>query len=458
MSPVDVARAFDPARLGQARRFRAMTKTDLHRVVGVSANAIGQYERGEISPRAETVASLASALDVPVAFFSLGRPGVRVEVAQASFRRLRSTTVAQQQQATAYVELVWELSRYLEHDVEFPSIDLPAWAGADSDDVPDPVTAARLMRAHWGLGTEPIPHLVYELEQHGILTVLFSMRETETDPKRKIDAFSTSSLPRPMIVLTPDKADDVMRHRFSGAHELGHVVLHHGRHGSDTNMERDADIFAAEFLTPREIIQHELPRRMNLAKLDDVSIRWGVSIHSLLYRCRELDLISDSTYRRAFITLNTVKPTTYSIRDYPGERPELLKNALALLDEDGTSLADVANDLRVSPRIIRRLADVDEPPAPRLSLVRTAGDSDGRLADPDTTDDHEEGGAMPNRSSISVRYISNSAATRHPRNSIAETGANRTSARQNRSAANGRDITPAAPARNLHTSLAGKEK
>ena len=89
---------------------------------------------------------------------------------------------------------------------------------ADSHDVPDPATAARAMRQHWLLGTGPIKHLVYQLEQHGILTVFFSMKEDAAlDEKSRIDAFSTIALPRPMIVLTPDKANDVMRHRFSAA-------------------------------------------------------------------------------------------------------------------------------------------------------------------------------------------------------------------------------------------------
>ncbi|MGE4115935.1 MAG: helix-turn-helix domain-containing protein, partial [Candidatus Nanopelagicales bacterium] len=130
-----------------------MSKADLHRKVGVSAAAIGQYERGEVRPRAETVAALATALGVPPGFFALGRPRVQVDIAEASFRRLRSTTVTQQQQATAYVEQAWELSCYLEESVEFPELDLPAWAHADSLDVPDPATAARAMRQHWLLGT-----------------------------------------------------------------------------------------------------------------------------------------------------------------------------------------------------------------------------------------------------------------------------------------------------------------
>ncbi|AND15256.1 helix-turn-helix domain-containing protein [Rathayibacter tritici] len=459
LTATDVARAFDPSRLEQARRFRAMTKTDVHRLVGVSAAAVGQYERGEIVPRAETITALAAALDVPISFFTLGRPAVRVEVAEASFRRLRSTTVGQQQQATAYAELVWELSRYLEQFVEFPDVDLPHWAHTESDDAPDPVSAARLMRSHWRLGTEPIPHLVYQLEQHGILAVLFSMKEDELDPKRKIDAFSISSLPRPIVVLTPDKADDVLRHRFSAAHELGHIVLHHGRHGSDSQMERDADAFAAEFLTPRDTIQNELPRRVNLARLEDVSKRWGVSIHSLLYRCKELEFISESTYRRAWISLNTIKPAAQPIRDFPGERPELMKNALALLDDDGTPIAAVADDLRVSVKIIRRLADIDEPPAPRLSLVRSPDDADRHHAAPTTGDRDQEGGTtMSNRFSISGRYVSNAAAARHPRTSVTESGANRTSATQNRSAITGHYITPAAAARHPRTSITENKK
>lgn len=369
----DVARAFDPARLTQARRICKMSKTELHLAVGVSAAAIGQYERGEVKPRAETVAALADALKVPAGFFAHGRPRAQVDIAEASFRRLRSTTVAQQQQATAYVEQSWELSCYLETSVEFPAIDLPTWAKPETDRVPDPVTAAQAIRQHWNLGHDPIKHLVYELEQHGILTVLFSMKqEGNPDDKSRIDAFSTTALPRPMIVLTPDKANDVMRHRFSAAHELGHVVMHHGRQGTDSQMERQADMFASEFLTPKDVIREQLPRRIDFTRLEELSRWWGASVHSLVYRSKELELISESTARRAYMTLNGLPRHSESIWDYPGERPELLRNAIELLDGIDISLAQIAADLQMTPRHVRRLADIDDP-RPKLTLVRGAG-------------------------------------------------------------------------------------
>lgn len=367
---LNVARAFDPARLTQARRVTGMSKTELHRLVGVSAAAIGQYERGEKRPRPDTVASLASALNVPAGYFAYGRPRAKVEVAEASFRRLRSTSVAQQQQATAYVEQAWEVSLYLEKQVEFPALDLPAWASPDADSVPDSVTAAQQLRAHWNLGTDPIPHLVYEIEQHGILTVFFSMKQDPSLPeKSRIDAFSTTALPRPMIVLTPDKANDVLRHRFTAAHELGHIVLHHGRHGSDVEMERQADMFAAEFLTPRDVIRESLPTRLNIGVLEELSEIWGVSVHMLLRRSRDLERISDSTARRGYITLHSLARQPLTLDDVPSEKPELLRNAIELLDTVGVSLARIAGDVQMTPRHVRQLAGIDLA-EPKLSLVR----------------------------------------------------------------------------------------
>lgn len=368
--PLAVARAFDPGRLTQARRVRGISKTELHRLVGVSAASIGQYERGEKRPRPDTVLALAAALGVPAGFFAYGRPRAKVEIAEASFRRLRSTTVGQQQQATAYVEQAWELSRYLETRIEFPDLDLPVWAHADAEQVPDPITAAQQLREHWNLGTAPIPHLVYELEQHGILTVFFSMKnDTDEDGKSKIDAFSTNALPRPMIVLTPDKADDVLRHRFTAAHELGHVVLHHGRLGSDVEMERQADLFASEFLTPRDVIRDELPTRMNLGALEELSAIWGVSVKMLIRRSRTLERISESTARRGYITLSALPRAPLRIADYPGEKPELLRNAIELLSTIDVSISDIAREVQMPPQHIRRLAGIDLE-EPKLSLVR----------------------------------------------------------------------------------------
>ena len=195
-------------------------------------------------------------------FFAAGRPHAMLDASTAHFRSLRSTPAAQRAKAVAFVEQVWELTYALEKRVQLPLVDLPGFAGGEveHDRFPsEPVAAAQALRVHWGLGTGPIPHLVRTMENHGLIVTLLPYAGTAT---AKVDAFSTSRLPRPIVVLTPDRADDVYRHRFTAAHELGHLLLHGNSAPGDPHQEQEADAFAAELLTPHDVIRPELPNRL----------------------------------------------------------------------------------------------------------------------------------------------------------------------------------------------------
>ena len=96
---------------------------------------------------------------------------------------------------------------------------------------------------------------------------------------------------------------------------------------------------------------------------------WGVSVHMLLRRSRDLERISDSTARRGCITLHSLARQPLTLEDVPIEKPELLRNAIELLDSVGVSLARIADDVQMTPRHVRRLAGIDLA-EPKLSLVR----------------------------------------------------------------------------------------
>lgn len=64
--------------------------------------------------------------------------------------------------------------------------------------------------------------------------------------------------------------------------------------------------------------------------------------------------------------------------------------------------------------------------------------------------------ARSHRSAITGKYISRSAAARHPRTSVSESGSNRSSGTHHRSAISGRYISPAAAARHPNTSVTEK--
>ena len=356
---------FEPDRLRQARQLALMTKREVADESGVSPAAVGQYESGIAVPRADTLKKLATALDVPVEFFATGRPLQRLETSETYFESLRATTAKQRHSATAFAEQTWELAYALEAHVRFPPSMLPDIYG-DAEAHYSPEEAARAVRELWELGSEPVGHLVSHLEAHGIICCLAS-----PTPKgvARINAYSTLAFRRPLVVLTADRADDVLRHRFSAAHELGHLVLHGGSPSGEQWLEREADAFAAEFLTPRAVLREELPSRLDFAKLYRLSERWGVQVKMLIYRSQELGLISESTARRAYIRLAQSPQEHRPIREFEGEVPSMLNAAFELAGKRGVTAATLAEQLKAKPRRVRQLLGQHDDPRPALRIV-----------------------------------------------------------------------------------------
>lgn len=370
-TPRAVSDAFDPARLTQARRLAGLTKKEVAEHLGVTPAAVGQYETGVSRPRPDLMPQMAKVLEVPVQYFIAGRPSQRLDASMAHFRSLRSTPKAQRERALAFAEQVWELTYALERRVQLPPVDLPGFAGGEVHPgvalSSEPTAAAQELRRQWGLGDGPVTHLVRRMEAHGIVVVL----PAEADAAAAtVDAFSSRSA-RPLVVLTRNRANDVYRHRFTAAHELGHLVLH-GDATGDSRQERDADAFAAEFLTPQASILPLLPRRMDLGHLTGLRRSWGVSVHSLVYRCRELGLISDATASRTYQRLRALdgQPgfAAESVSGYPGEQPVLLSQAFDLaVQETGLSVRELAQELAWPlPRVRELLGMPDTRPVLRL--------------------------------------------------------------------------------------------
>ena len=271
-----VAAAFDPARLTQARRLADLTKTALAQELGVSAVAVGQWEAGTHPPRPDHVGRLAERLKVPPAFLA-GRSAVRPagELGGALPQPAEDArTPAGQGDCLRRASLG---AGVRPREAGAVAAGRPAWLhrwrglpGAWW--APIRFRLPRRLRRAWGLGTAPIPRMVRLLEAHGLIVTLVPFAGAAT---ATVSAFSTSQLPRPIVVLTPDRANDVYRHRFTAAHEVGHLLLHGDCVPGDIMQEKEADSFAAEFLTPGEVIRPELPPRMDLKALEGLGQEVG---------------------------------------------------------------------------------------------------------------------------------------------------------------------------------------
>lgn len=349
---------FDPARLTQARMRLAISKTDLAAEVGVSPAAIGQYEAGVNSPRPDVIDRMARALRVRPAFFGVGRPLARMDTVHAHFRSLRSARASDRQRAVATATLMWELTFALERYVKLPVPDLPRVEPGTA-----PAEAAAMLRRHWNIPDGPVKHLVAKVESHGIVVAVRPLGEIDA-----VDAFSVVIVDRPIVITTPRRSENVFRHRFSIAHEVGHLLLHGDSGESSQAVEREADEFAAAFLTPAASMDTVLPERLDLAALHRLGRTWGVSPQSLVRRMVERHRTTDSSARRAYQRLAmTDDPSADPTSAYPGEVATLLRKGVELAGQHGAGVPVLAEILKISPGQLRDLlGEEDQRPALRL--------------------------------------------------------------------------------------------
>ncbi|MET0603463.1 MAG: XRE family transcriptional regulator [Baekduia sp.] len=337
-----IAPIFDPQRLRVARQLRKKTRAAVADGVGVSAAAVGQWEAGEVRPKAQTLTQLAEELEFPVAFFATGGHSVPdLAIHNGFFRSLRKGRQIDREAAIAHAALVAEVVDVIERHAKLPDLDIPSYPLSIDASPHEVEQAAAQVRAHWGLGTEPIDDMTVELERRGAAVVRLVLAED-------VDAFSWGKAKRPVVILGSDKGKRD-RSRFDAAHELAHLVMHADRPDpANRDLERQAHRFAGALLLPSEqLVAEWRPGRISWAYLLTLKQRWQVSLAALLYRARDLELITQTAYESAIKYSSRRGWRKHEPGDLgPPERPQLLTRAVEALEAAGvdrTQLADEAH-------------------------------------------------------------------------------------------------------------------
>lgn len=105
------------------------------------------------------------------------------------------------------------------------------------------------------------------------------------------------------------------RQRFTVAHELGHLILHHDAPQPDTaaaaaKMEKEAHRFASAFLAPGDAIVSDLGLyggRVTLSTLVKLKEKWGFSIKAFVTRFHQLGVIDDDQSRSLYKQISSRK-------------------------------------------------------------------------------------------------------------------------------------------------------
>lgn len=365
-----ISYAFDPARFSLARKLAGFKKKELAEKIGRSPAVITQYELGQTRPSADAVLECAAALEVEPAFFSRGRPQLPLTVGDTHFRSLRKTTLQEREKALAEVGFRWEVYNLLTEWVRFPKFSADFFeigkeargigrAGRDAARY-----AAAEVRRLFDQRSGPFTHLIRHCEARGILVFNLAMEESSD----RIDAFSFWLPDRPVIALAR-MGDNPLRRRSNIAHELGHLVLHQDAIPGDVQHEREAQMFASEFLIPGPEIESLLPPRLDIDAYLALQKEWGVSIQMLFYSARDMGIFSESTYKRAMMTISQLGwRKTEPSAEYPTEVPIALSSAFQLAQERGLTFERGRQTLKISSSSLRTILDMEDP-RPQLRLI-----------------------------------------------------------------------------------------
>ena len=166
--------------------------------------------------------------------------------------------------------------------------------------VREAIAAARVAREELGLGLEQPVHDLLRVTEEAAGVPVAVLRLSEG-----VAGAYITRRGQPFIFV--NGAHDVLRQRFTLAHELGHHRLGHTPvidgvqevdNESDDPLERQADAFAGEFLAPNRALQMWMEANDRKRVDTDVVVRlatwFGISAPAARMRLRQADILRDA--------------------------------------------------------------------------------------------------------------------------------------------------------------------
>jgi Zn-dependent peptidase ImmA (M78 family)/DNA-binding XRE family transcriptional regulator len=330
-------------RIKQARELCGWTQTDLARDLGIRQASLAQLEIGQFQPSDKLLEALILKTGFPQSFFEQ-ESADDFPFGSLVFRARASMTNRQRMEAYRYAQTLYGLAATLAARVSTIQVRLPRLSEP-------PSTAARLTRAALGLAPDtPIPRLLHALEKNGVWVVRLPIT---LDARDAFCQWTGPDRNRPIIFLSYEAPGD--RLRWSAGHELGHLVRDQAMRGQVTDIEREADQFAAEFLMPEIAMRQEITIPVSLNTVASLKRRWGVSLQGLIRRTLDLEIITRRQYKRLFEQIGArgwrVKEPEHL--DVPAEHPRSLRKMAEVAYGDPINYQRLAKDARLPVEFVR---------------------------------------------------------------------------------------------------------
>lgn len=285
--------------LKRIRLLKNLSLKDAGNLLNMTATAISKYEKGEILPDSKKLIDFANAYNVKS--IELLKVYNVPEMKFTSFRKKKRLTG---QNLKLLEELIQdEVAKYLEI-IEMNNIDTDniKFKKYSCNNLEDAEKAANDFRNYIKISNkQPISDLINILENLGIIIIQIKNPDNRFDD---FDGLSEIVNSIPVIVLL-DGIKDGARQRFTIAHELGHLVLN--INNDELDDEKLCNRFASALLMPKEAIINEFGYsrgNINFFELTAFKNEFKVSYAAIVYRLKDLNIISEYLYKKLSIFLS----------------------------------------------------------------------------------------------------------------------------------------------------------
>jgi Zn-dependent peptidase ImmA (M78 family)/DNA-binding XRE family transcriptional regulator len=327
----------------RVRRLRVglgLSQADLAATSGQASGSISMLENGRLPLDENLLASVARVLDCTPMYLTSGpgeplttKPWLRAYAdasKRAVDRAIADSTTAMDVIARLGLERIPDTLPLFVGDpnddeaIERFALEVREAAKLDHDDV-----VPNAMRAAERLGCVILP-MEDELGRHLGLSL-------------RIDTTPVIRIARPSD--DPERHVPGDRQRFTLAHELGHLTLHHSSPPPDTPqqaaiIERQAHRFAGAFLAPGDALLADFDRaggRVTLSTLSTLKATWGVAIKALVVRFQQLGVIDDEHARSLYKQISARRWNKNEPVSVGNENAIWMRKALAKVAPGGDS-------------------------------------------------------------------------------------------------------------------------
>ena len=317
----------NPSMIILARESRGLKQLYLAKVLGKSQAFLSQVENGEKNAPEGFVDKLSEVLNYPPSFFYEDFNSHNLPL--PFYRKRKRINRSDINKIRARVNVKRLQIKHLLRSVELPKLRVPH---IHMDEYQGSIQRlAKELRIQWDIPAGPIASVTRTLESLGVLIVKFDFGTTQVDA---LSIYEVEDDIPPIIFINMRFPWD--RLRYTMAHELAHIMLHH--HDPDytlnTDCEKEADQFAAAFLLPAEDIKPYL-NHLSLERLVNLKRYWKVAIRTLIRQAKDLGKITERKAQMLYAQLTKYGVTHHGNAHYepvsiPPEEPTLFNQIVSI--------------------------------------------------------------------------------------------------------------------------------